>query len=141
MQRFAPVVCLLWALVLCVVGCKQDDLVRSAADDVDKLATDVVQTVSASDDKMQGIADAQAVVEQRKPELQAKMVEVADLRGFQASDEAMQELARRRYAAIERIEGLQTELMAATVKDPELKRALEGLSKAFTETVEPLPSS
>jgi hypothetical protein len=135
--RTLPLFTLLFAFLLSLGGCKKDDMVNSTMDEVDKLATEISETVNNADDKKAGIADAQKLLDGKKDDIKAKMKEIGELRGFQVSEEAMAKMGGTLGDAIMKVEGLKIDLMSEMMKDDELKKALDKLTGDFTEAVRP----
>src|SRR5688500_6924958 len=116
MNRTLTLFTLLFAFVLSLstTGCKKDDMVNTTMADLEKLATEMNDTVTKAEDKKQGIADAQKLLDGKKDDLKAKMKEVGELRGFQVSDETMTKMASTVADAVMKVEGLKLDLMSET---------------------------
>jgi hypothetical protein len=128
---------LLVAFILSLPGCKKDDMVNATMADLETLATEIADTVKNAEDKKQGVADAQKLLDAKKGDLQAKMKEVGELRGFQVSDETMTKMGGSIADAMMKVEGLKLDLMSETMQDAELKTALDKLTQDFGDTVQP----
>ncbi len=126
------------AFILSLPGCKKDDMVNETMAEIEKLATEINETVTKAEDKKQGVADAQKLLDGKKDDLKAKMKEVGELRGFQVSDETMSKMGGSIADSVMKVEGLKLDLMAETMQDADLKAALDKLTKDFTDTLQPV---
>lgn len=138
-QRTYSLFSLLLALVMvtATTGCKKDDFVNSTMDELDKTATEISDAVKNADDKKAGVAEAQKILDGKKDDLGPKMKELGELRGFQVSEEAMGRMAKSIADDVMKVEGLKIDLMSETMKDAELKTALDKLTSEFTAMVSP----
>jgi len=136
LSLFSLLVAFLLALPLS--GCKKDDMVNATMADLEKLATEINDTVTKAEDKKQGVADAQKILDGKKDDLKSKMKEVGELRGFQVSEETMGKMASTVADAVMKVEGLKLDLMSETMQDAELKTALDKLTKDFSDAVSPV---
>ncbi len=138
-QRTYSLFSLLLALVMvtATTGCKKDDFVNSTMDELDKTATEIADAVKNADDKKAGVAEAQKILDAKKGDLAPKMKELGELRGFQVSEEAMGRMAKSIADDVMKVEGLKIDLMSETMKDAELKTALDKLTSEFTDMVSP----
>jgi outer membrane murein-binding lipoprotein Lpp len=125
------------AFILSLPGCKKDDMVNETMAEVEKLATEINDTVNKAEDKKQGVADAQKLLDGKKDGLKSKMKEIGELRGFQVSDETMTKMGGSIADAVMKVEGLKLDLMSETMQDAELKTALDKLTKDFTDSLQP----
>ena len=126
------------AFILSLPGCKKDDMVNETMAEIEKLATEINETVNKAEDKKQGVADAQKLLDAKKDDLKGKMKEIGELRGFQVSDETMTKMGGSIADAVMNVEGLKLDLMSETMQDAELKTALDKLTKDFTDTLQPV---
>lgn len=113
-------------------------MVNETMAEIEKLATEINETVTKAEDKKQGVADAQKLLDGKKDDLKAKMKEVGELRGFQVSDETMSKMGGSIADSVMKVEGLKLDLMAETMQDADLKAALDKLTKDFTDTLQPV---
>ncbi|HLT37565.1 MAG TPA: hypothetical protein VK034_14830 [Enhygromyxa sp.] len=118
----------LLALVLLVSACSKDEMANAAIDELNALTDDIVKTVSEAEDKQAGVAEAQKKLDAKKGDLQPKMKEVMELRGFQVNDETKTKVATGLVDNTMKMATLEMDLMMATATDPELKAAVDKLS-------------
>ncbi len=135
--RAASLFTLLLAFMLSTTGCKKDEFVNSTMDEVTQLATEIADTVTKADDKKQGVADAQKLLDSKKGELAKKMNEVGQLRGIQVSEEVMASMQTKITEAVATVFKLKVELMGESMKDPELSKAVDKLTDDFKDTIMP----
>ena len=77
----------LLTLVLALGACKKDDFANETVNELNKLADDIVAKVKEGDDRAASIDAAQKMLDEKRPDLQTKMGEIMELRGFQVSEE------------------------------------------------------
>lgn len=123
---------LLFTFLAATPACKKDDMVKETMTEVDSLADEIVSTVKNADDKKQGVADAQKLLDAKKEDLGAKMGEVGELRGFQVSEEVATEMTSNLAQSVLEVESLKLNLMTETMKDKELDSALNKLTGDFS---------
>ncbi len=123
---------LLMGFLVAAPGCKKDDMVKETMTEVDSLADQIVETIEKADDKKQGVAEAQKLLDGKKEELGAKMAELGELRGFQVSEEVMAEMTSSLGSSLMEVETLKLSLMSETMKDPELNTAVDTLTNDFS---------
>ncbi len=128
---------LLLSLLVAAPACKKDDMVKETTSEIDSLAGEMVKTITEADDKKQGVADAQKLLDAKKADLGAKMTEMGELRGFQVSEEASAEMTSSLASSMIEVQGLQITLMSESMKDPELKTAVEKLTNDFSSMLTP----
>ena len=122
---------LLFAFLLLLGGCKQDDFANETMDEYGKLASDIESDVKGAEDKKAGVAKAQERLDAAKAELGPKMTKINELRGFQVSEETMSKITSTVTDATLEVSGLQLELMMEVQEDPELETALNKLISDF----------
>ena len=123
---------LLFTFLAAAPACKKDDMVKETMTEVDSLADEIVSTVKNADDKKQGVADAQKLLDAKKEDLGKKMGEVGELRGFQVSEEVATEMTTSLAESVLEVESLKLNLMTETMKDKELDTALNKLTGDFS---------
>ncbi len=123
---------LLFTFLATTPACKKDDMVKETMTEVDSLADEIVSTVKSADDKKQGVADAQKLLDAKKEDLGKKMGEVGELRGFQVSEEVATEMTSNLAQSVLEVESLKLNLMTETMKDKELDTALNKLTGDFS---------
>lgn len=123
---------LLFGFLAATPGCKKDDMVKETMTEVDTLADEIVATIEKADDKKQGVADAQKLLDGKKEDLGKKMAEVGELRGFQLSEEVAAEMTTSLAGSVMDVETLKLSLMSETMKDKELDAAVEKLTNDFS---------
>lgn len=123
---------LLFTFLAATPACKKDDMVKETMTEVDSLADEIVSTVKNADDKKQGVADAQKLLDAKKEDLGKKMGEVGELRGFQVSEEVATEMTSSLAESVLEVESLKLNLMTETMKDKELDTALNKLTGDFS---------
>jgi hypothetical protein len=128
---------LLLSFLVAAPACKKDDMVKETTSEIDSLAGEMVKTITEADDKKQGVADAQKLLDAKKADLGAKMTEMGELRGFQVSEEASAEMTSSLASSMMEVQGLQITLMSESMKDPELKTAVEKLTSDFSSMLTP----
>jgi hypothetical protein len=131
MPRKLFAVGLLFGLLASAPACKKDDFVKETMGEVDSLADEIVATIEKADDKKQGVADAQKLLDSKKDALGEKMAELGELRGFQVSEEVAAEMTTQLTDATLAVGTLELSLMSETMKDPELKKAVDKLTDDF----------
>lgn len=112
-------------------------MVKETMTEVDSLADEIVSTVKNADDKKQGVADAQKLLDGKKDDLGKKMAEVGELRGFQVSEEVATEMTTNLAESVLEVESLKLNLMTETMKDKELDTALNKLTGDFSSMITP----
>jgi len=128
---------LLLSFLVAAPACKKDDMVKETTSEIDSLAEDMVKAVDEADDKKQGIADAQKLLDAKKADLGAKMAEMGELRGFQVSEDVAAEMTSSLAQSVLEVQGLQITLMTESVNDPELKAAVDQLTTDFNNMITP----
>ena len=128
---------LLLSFLVAAPACKKDDLVKETTSEIDSLADEMVKTITEADDKKQGVADAQKLLDAKKADLGAKMVEMGELRGFQVSEDVSAEMTSSLAQSVIEVQGLQITLMAESMQDPELKTAIDQLTTEFNDMLTP----
>ncbi len=112
-------------------------MVKETTSEIDSLADDMVKAVTEADDKKQGVAEAQKLLDAKKADLGAKMVEMGELRGFQVSEDVAADMTSSLAKSVIEVQGLQITLMSESIKDPELKTAVDQLTTDFNDMVTP----
>lgn len=128
---------LLLSFLVAAPACKKDDMVKETTSEIDSLADEMVKAVTSADDKKQGVADAQKLLDAKKEDLGAKMAEMGELRGFQVSEDVAAEMTSSLAKSVIEVQGLQITLMSESMKDPELKTAVDQLTEDFNSMVTP----
>ncbi|MCR9165468.1 MAG: hypothetical protein ACE37F_12015 [Nannocystaceae bacterium] len=128
---------LLFTVLAAAPACKKDDMVKETMTEIDGLADEIVSTVKNADDKKQGVAEAQKLLDAKKEALGGQMDEVGQLRGFQVSEEVAAELTTNVAQSALEVESLKLNLMTETMKDKELDAALDKLTGDFATMVKP----
>lgn len=128
---------LLLSFLVAAPACKKDDMVKETTTQIDSLADEMVKAVNDADDKKQGVADAQKLLDAKKDELGPKMAEMGELRGFQVSEDVAAEMTSSLAGSVLDVESLKITLMSETMKDPELDAAVEKLTGEFTGMISP----
>lgn len=123
---------LLFTLLAAAPACKQDDMVNETMTEVDALADEIVSTIEKADDKKQGVADAQKLLDGKKEALGKKMSEVGELRGFQVSEEVAAKMTTSLSESMLEVETLKLSLMSETMKDKDLDAAVKKLTGDFS---------
>jgi len=123
---------LLFSFLAAAPACKKDELVNDTMTEVDSLADEIVSTVEKADDKKQGVADAQKLLDAKKEELGKKMAEVGELRGFQVSEDVASKMTSSLAESLLEVETLKLSLMSETLKDKELDEAVNKLTGDFS---------
>ncbi|PRQ02997.1 hypothetical protein ENSA5_19360 [Enhygromyxa salina] len=132
-RSLPPAVCaLLLALALTVSACSKDELVNETIDEVTELTNEMVSMIREGEDKKAAVAEARALFESRKAELEPKMLAVTEVRGFQVSDEAVTKISEGLRENSNNMSLVQLDLVMAAAKDPELDAALKELVAAHT---------
>ena len=123
---------LLFTILAAAPACKKDEMVKETVTQVDSLADEIVATVEKAEDKKQGVADAQKLLDAKKGELSPKMAEVGELRGFQVSEEVAAQMTASLAESVMEVETLKLSLMTETMKDEELDAAVDKLTADFS---------
>lgn len=124
------------AIVLALGACKKDDFANETVNELNALADEIVKTVKEGDDRGAAIDKAQKLLDEKKPDLQKKMAEIMELRGFQVSEETAANVNKVRTEAGIKVAGLQLELISETAGNDELNTKLEKLTDDFTNLVD-----
>ncbi len=127
----------LLGILVAAPACKKDDFVNETMSEVDSLADEIVATIEKADDKKQGVADAQKLLDGKKEGLGKKMAEVGELRGFQVSEDVAAEMSSTLVESVTEVQTLQITLMSETMKDPELDKAVKKLTDDFASAISP----
>ncbi|MBV1861511.1 MAG: hypothetical protein KUG77_24035 [Nannocystaceae bacterium] len=128
---------LLLSFLVAAPACKKDDLVNETTSEIDSLADEMVKAITSADDKKQGVADAQKLLDAKKGDLGPKMAEMGELRGFQVSEDVAAAMTSSLAGSVLEVESLKINLMSETMKDPELAAALDKLTGDFTGMLTP----
>ncbi len=128
---------LLLSFLVAAPACKKDDMVKETTSEIDALADEMVKAVNDADDKKKGVADAQKLLDAKKADLGAKMAELGELRGFQVSEDVSAEMTSSLAQSVIEVQGLQITLMTESIKDPELKTAVDQLTTDFNDMITP----
>lgn len=123
---------LLFSFLVAAPACKKDDMVKETTSEIDSLADEMVKAVTSADDKKEGVAAAQKLLDAKKDELGPKMAEMGELRGFQVSEDVAAEMTSSLAGSVLDVESLKITLMSETMKDPELDAAVDKLTGEFT---------
>lgn len=126
----------LLALVLSLSGCKKDDFANETVNELNKLADEIVAKVKEGDDRAASVDAAQKLLDGKRPELQPKMKEIMELRGFQVSEETAANVNKVRTEAGFKVAGLQIELMMEQAQNADLEKKLTKLTDDFTKLVD-----
>ena len=128
---------LLLSFLVAAPACKKDDMVKETTSEIDSLADEMVKAVTTADDKKQGVAEAQKLLDAKKGDLAPKMAEMGELRGFQVSEDVAADMTSSLDGSVLDVESLKISLMSETMKDPELKSAVEKLTDDFSSMITP----
>lgn len=123
---------LLFTILAAAPACKKDEMVKETMTEVDALADEIVATIEKADDKKQGVADAQKLLDEKKDALGKKMGEVGELRGFQVSEDVAASMTTSLAESVMEVETLKLSLMSETMKDKELDAAVNKLTGDFS---------
>ncbi len=118
----------LLTIVLALGACKKDDFANETLTALTGLTDEIVQTVKKAEDKKAGVAEAQKALDAKKGDLTPKMAEIMELRGFQLSQEAQDKVNSGLADAATKVAQLEIDLLTETMKDEDLKKALEKLT-------------
>jgi hypothetical protein len=131
-HRILPFVSILVVALLMLGGCKEDDLVKSTCDEIDSLATELVDTVKKGEDPKAGVDAAQKILDTKKSDLRPKLQELGELRGFQVSEESTIRMTSTRMDAVGKVDGLKIDYLRETMSDKDLDTKLEKLTNDFS---------
>ncbi len=118
---------LLLAPFLALTACKKDDSVKESLDLLAKHSKEITTKVTGASDKKAGVADAQKYLDANKDDIVKRMKEMSELRGFQLSEDMQSKMAEGIVDATFMCMKLQTDIMAATMEDDELDKAVDKL--------------
>lgn len=125
-RSFSPYVLLL-AFVLMFTGCSKDEFATQTMAEMTTLTDEIVAKVTDTEDKKAGVAEAQALLDGKKAELEPKLAEIMELRGFQVSEETQAKVLDSMINNTVKISTLEIDLMMETMNDKDLEAALEKL--------------
>jgi hypothetical protein len=131
-NRILPFFSVLFVALMMLGGCKKDDLVNSTCDEIDKLATEIVDTVKKGETPKDGVDAAQKLLDSKKGDLEPKMKELGELRGFQVSDEATARMTSTLMDAVGKVEGLKIDYLGESMSDKDLDAKIEKLTGDFS---------
>lgn len=124
------------AIVLALGACKKDDFANETVNELNALADEIVKTVKEGDDRGAAIDKAQKLLDGKRGDLQTKMAEIMELRGFQVSEETAANVNKVRTEAGIKVAGLQLELISETAGNEEVEKKLTKLTDDFTNLVD-----
>lgn len=125
--RICPLVLLLLTAVLALGACKKDEQATAAMAELTALTDQLVTTVRDAQDKKAGVAEAQALLNERREALAAKLAAVGQLKSIELSDEAQAAVLNTGTDAMAKMARLEEELLAEIFEDEALEKALETL--------------
>ena len=132
-HRAALLVSLLLAVVVVLGGCEQtnDELLMSTAQDISALSEEIRREVQDADDKTNGVAAAQALLNERKAVLAPKLARLAaaDLGEFDGAKVVQAQRVRRRANA--EVRKLERYLIETGPRDLEFALAVQQLLAQF----------
>jgi hypothetical protein len=131
-SRILPFFSIFFVALLMLGGCKKDDFVNSTCDEIDKLATEIVDTVKKGDDPKAGVDAAQKLLDGKKSDLEPKMKELGELRGFQVSEESTARMTSTLMDAVGKVEGLKIDYLRESMGDKDLDAKIEKLTGDFS---------
>lgn len=131
-NRILPFFSILFVALLMLGGCKKDDFVNSTCDEIDKLAAEIVDTAKKGDDPKAGVDAAQKLLDDKKGDLEPKMKELGELRGFQVSEESTARMTSTLMDAVGKVEGLKIEYLRESMSDKDLDTKIEKLTDDFS---------
>jgi hypothetical protein len=127
--RFGAGVALLLAISL--VACSKDTAVREDVDAVTAFSRELVNKVKSGASPADGVAAAQAYLDEHKSDIVARMARVNSVRGFQISDETKQQVMDGMMTATSEVNTLKISLVTLTISDDALDRSLNKLVDEF----------
>lgn len=133
LRLLAPIV--LFAVAL--TGCKKDDQANKTLDLLDETTEQIVAKVKTAESPKQGVADAQAYLDEHKDDLHTKMVALGELRGFELSDDTTARMEKSLTDNVVKVQSLQLDLMSATISDKSLDADLTKLTDSYTNAIMP----
>lgn len=114
---------------LAATACKKDGDVQASIDLLDKHSKEITAKVTTATDKKAGVADAQKYLDSNKDDLNTRMKEMAELRGFQVSEDMQSKMAQALIDAAFMCGKIQVDLMSETMSDEALDGSIEKLCK------------
>jgi hypothetical protein len=114
---------------LAATACKKDGDVQASLDLLDKHGKEITAKVTTATDKKAGVADAQKYLDSNKDDLNKRMKEMSELRGFQVSEDMQSKMAQSLVDAAFMCGKIQVDLMSETMSDKDLDASLEKLCK------------
>jgi len=123
-------------LVFCLSGCNRDDDVHAFSQNLDSFTNEVMDRMEGDGDLSGRVDAAQAYVDENGPALHAEYMDIAQVRGFQLSNEASDELVTSVTRNSIRVMGLQLEHVGATFNNRDLDQRLGHLSESYEGILE-----
>lgn len=136
MLRLAHLLAALCVSCVLLTGCSRDALVNETMAEVTALTNEITAKVTEAEDKQAAIAEAKALLDARRDELQPRLRKISQLRSFQVSEETVETFRGSLVAAALGMSALQVELMMHSAQDPELAAALDELIAAHDELLD-----
>lgn len=127
--RFGAGVALLLAISL--VACSKDTAVRDDVTAVTTFSKELVARVKSGASPTEGVAAAQAYLDEHRGDIAARMARVNAVRGFQISDETKQQVMDGMMTATSEVNTLKISLVTLTMTDSALDRSLNKLVDDF----------
>ncbi|MEM9459522.1 MAG: hypothetical protein AAGF11_35420 [Myxococcota bacterium] len=125
--RVCSLVLLLLMVVLPLGACKKDEQATATMAELSALTDQLVTTVRDAPDKKAGVAEAQALLDERRQALATKLAALGQLKSIELSDEAQAAVLNTSTDAMAKMARLEEELLAEIFEDEALEAALETL--------------
>lgn len=116
---------------LLLVGCKKDAQVDSVLTELDTFTKEMVAKIDSAPSPSAGVDAAQAFMDSRKADMQAKLGTLKGLRGFQVSDETKKKMMERMTENAMSVAKLKIKYIGAAMRDPALSGKFDKLNADY----------
>ena len=119
------------ACVALLAGCKKDAQVESVLAEFDTFTKEMLAKIDSAPNPSAGADAAQAYMDSKKADMQAKLATLKGLRGFQVSDETQKKMLERMTENAMSVAKLKIKYMNFAMRDPALSAKFDKLNADY----------
>ncbi len=129
--RFVSRLLVALACTLLLAGCKKDAQVESVLADFDAFTKEMVGKIDTAANPSAGADAAQAYMDSKKADMQAKLGTLKGLRGFQVSEETKKKMMEKGGENAMTVAKLKIKYISAAMRDPALSAKFDKLNADY----------
>jgi hypothetical protein len=130
-MRNTTLLCLMLFVCLSIVGCKKDNEINAAMNDLSLFTTELVQKIEGRQGTIESVDEAQRFLDAKKEEMAKKLRVLKEARGYQVSDETKKSMTDSITKNVTNVASLQIKYVGNSMKNPAYKSKLEKLIKDY----------